>query len=428
MPSLQQAMAQGLTAHQQGHFGRAQAIYEAITTQVPDHPVAVTAWANLALLHERHNRTTPAEHCAHQALQRHPGHPVAALVLARCMRRQGDFQAALSHLQSVDEQHLTNGLLFERGRTLDRLGRHEDAYRSFQLANQRSAANFPSAQRSLLPRLMARLLAATPQHAVAQWSTVQPGPRPAPLFLVGFNRSGTTLLDRMLNAHPQLAVLEEVPAMDAAQQALGGLYPDTLGHLDQQAIERARAAYFAVVDQHVPAEFAGLRVDKLPLNTISLGLIYRLFPQARVVCSLRHPADVVLSNFMQPYQPNAITIHFADLQSAANLYAGVMNLGLHFQRVLPLPVLRVRYEDLIADWEGEVRRLLAFAGLSWDPSMAQYRGKAQTHTHINTPSYDQVVEPLYARSIDRWKQYRNPLAPIWPTLRPFLDEFGYTAP
>ena len=92
MPSLQQAMAQGLTAHQQGHFGRAQAIYEAITTQVPDHPVAVTAWANLALLHEQHNRTTPPSTVHTKHCSAIPATRVAALVLARCMRRQGDFQ------------------------------------------------------------------------------------------------------------------------------------------------------------------------------------------------------------------------------------------------------------------------------------------------------------------------------------------------
>ena len=158
---------------------------------------------------------------------------------------------------------------------------------------------------------------------------------------------------------------------------------------------------------------------------MSLGLIYRLFPDARVVLSLRHPADVVLSNFMQPYTPNPITVHFDSIATSAQLYADVMGLGRHLRTVLPLPVLEVRYEDLVSDWETELRRLLEFAGLPWDERVRDYRGRAAGQGEIGTPSYDQVVEPVYSRSIGRWRNYADEVASVWETLAPFIDAFGY---
>jgi hypothetical protein len=159
---------------------------------------------------------------------------------------------------------------------------------------------------------------------------------------------------------------------------------------------------------------------------MSLGLIYRLFPDARVVMSLRHPADVVLSNFMQSYMPNPITTHFDSITASAQIYADVMGLGNHLRSVLPIPVLELRYEDLVRDWESELRRLLQFAGLPWDDRLLEYRDRAATQGEICTPSYDQVVEPIFTRSIGRWRNYADEVSPIWKTLAPFIHAFGYS--
>ena len=424
MSTIAQAMAHGLRAQQAGRFELARSVYEAIVRQAPRHPISANAWANLAVLHERHNRVGEAVSSAEKALGIDPGHPVAGLIAARCLRRNGSCEAALVRVESVPVERHTSGLMFERARLLDRIGRYDEAYEGYVLANQRRTEECPGVNRTVFPRMIEETRRCFTEDWVDGWYDLSPSERPSPLFLVGFNRSGTTLLDRMLDAHPGVHVLEEVAAIDEARRVLGGRYPAGLADLGDSLADRARAAYFSVVDRHIATGFGGLVVDKLPLNTISLGLIYRLFPDARVVLSLRHPADVVMSNFMQPYHPNPITIHFDSIPSTAQLYSDIMGLGDHLRRVLPIPVLELRYEDLVADWETEIRRLLDFAGLEWDPMVLGYRGMA-AEGHIDTPSYDQVVEPVYSRSIGRWRNYTDALAPAWDSVMPFIHRFGY---
>jgi tetratricopeptide (TPR) repeat protein len=426
MPTIEQAMAEGVHAHRAGGLELAQKVYEAIVRQAPHDSISANAWANLAALHERQNRVVEAADCAIQSLGIEPEQSIAGLVAARCSRRNGQLQQALIQLEQIPSASLTSGMMFERARVLDRLGRYAEAYPAFVSANQQRTREHPGINRSMLPKLLETTKRCFTEDWVESWSEVSSSVRSTPLFLVGFNRSGTTLLDRMLDAHPGVEVLEEVSAIDLAREELDGRYPHGIADLSQSMIDRSRAAYFSVVDRHIQSGFTGLVVDKLPLNTMSLGLIYRLFPDARVVMSLRHPADVVLSNFMQAYTPNPITTHFDSITASAQFYADVMGLGNHLRSVLPIPVLELRYEDLVRDWESELRRLLQFAGLPWDDRLLEYRDRAATQGEICTPSYDQVVEPIFTRSIGRWRNYADEVSPIWKTLAPFIHAFGYS--
>jgi len=426
MPTIEQAMAEGVRAHQAGRLDLARNVYEAIVRQAPKHPISGNVWANLAALHERQNRVQQASVCATQSLGIDPGQPIAGLIAARCFRRDGHLGEALAQLEQIPAARQTSGLMFERARVLDRLGRYAEALPAFISANQQRTGEHPGINRIALPDLIDETRRCFTAERIDGWSNVPSGGRPAPLFLVGFNRSGTTLLDRMLDAHPGAQVLQEVPAIDEARRSLSGLYPQGMSDLNESSIQHARSAYFSVVDRHIDPHFGGLVVDKLPLNTMSLGLIYRLFPAARVVLSLRHPADVVVSNFMQPYTPNPVTIHFDSIEASAQLYARVMGLGNHLREVLPLPVMELRYEDLVRDWETELRRLLEFAGLPWDDRVLGYRGRTVTQGEIGTPSYDQVVEPIFSRSMGRWEHYADAVSPVWSTLAPFIHAFGYT--
>jgi hypothetical protein len=300
------------------------------------------------------------------------------------------------------------------------------AYKAFTIANQARQTEPPTVDRTLMPRFIAHIDNCFTEQWVQSWTPLPQSHRPAPLFMVGFNRSGTTLLDRMLDSHPQVYVMEEVPAIDQAREVRGGLYPDGLADLDPAQLGAARDAYFAVVDAHIPAGFEGLVVDKLPLNTIALGLIHRLFPSAKTVFSLRHPADVVISNFMQNYTPNPITVHFDSLEGAAKLYAQVMGLGLSLRNMLHMDVLEVRYEDLVDDWEPQVRRLLDFAGLPWDDQIRGYLGRTKKQGLIGTPSYAAVVEPVHQKAVGRRHNYATAIASVGPVLKPFIDAFDYS--
>ena len=382
--------------------------------------------ARSAAEHERHNRLQPAMSCAAQALVQDPSHPLASLIAARCARRAGALDQALSHLNNVNQNQRGAPHIHEWAKILDKQGQYEMAYKAFTIANQARRAEHPNVDRTLMPRFIAHIQSCFTADWVQSWTPLPPSIRPAPLFMVGFNRSGTTLLDRMLDAHPQIHVMEEVSAIDQARQVLGSLYPHGLANLDPTNLRAAREAYFAVVDAHIPAGFNGLVVDKLPLSTIALGLIHRLFPSAKTVFSLRHPADVVLSNFMQNYLPNPITAHFDSLESTASLYAQVMGLGLHLRSMLPMAVLDIRYEDLVDDWETQVRRLLDFAGTTWDDQIHGYRGRTQQQGLIGTPSYAAVVEPVNRKAVGRHHNYADAIAKVSPVLEPFIDAFDYS--
>jgi Sulfotransferase family len=203
-------------------------------------------------------------------------------------------------------------------------------------------------------------------------------------------------------------------------------YPDALAGLGADALAELRRLYFDEVDRRLGDLGGRTPVDKMPLNTIDAGLIYRLFPRAHILLALRHPCDVVLSGFMQAMKPNTAMVLFDSVVSTARFYAQVMSLWLHYREVLPQSVLSIRYEDLVADFAGETRRILEFLGLPWDDAVLSYAEHAKTRA-IATPSYHQVVQPIYRRSVDRWRNYPDAFAEVLPILQPFIQAFDYSA-
>jgi tetratricopeptide (TPR) repeat protein len=417
---------QAMVHHRQGRLNQAAAGYQGIVDVEPAEPQAGVAIAHLALIHERRNQLDRAWATAIRGIEHPYPHPNASLVAARVARKAGRFMQAKAFLLALPPSQATPEILNELARIFDRLGEYAAAFALFGAVNQRLAQGAVPAKRALLPQMIAQLHGLVERAAARPWRPVPPDERGTPLFLVGFNRSGTTLLDVILRAHSQIQVLDEVPAIDAVRRRLGARYPHGLGELTQRDVTELRRVYFEVADKHAPNRQPGcLLVDKLPLNSIEMGLIHRLFPSARFVLSLRHPADVCLSNFMQAYQPNAVTCHFDSLEGTAKLYTAVMGLVGQYRRVLPIQVMEVRYEDLVYDWEQEVRRLLGFCGLCWEPQMTRYREQTTSDVTISTPSYHQVAEPIYQRSVGRCTSYALQLAPVMPALFPWITAYGY---
>ena len=168
-----------------------------------------------------------------------------------------------------------------------------------------------------------------------------------------------------------------------------------------------------------------LLIDKVPMNTVHLGLIYRLFPEAKVIFSLRNCADVVLSCFMQKFGLNNTMANFLDLKSTANLYNKTMELFELYQNTLQLQIISVRYENLIVDTEYELKVLFDFLELPWEEGVLNYRQNS-FGAEINTPSYAAVSEKLYSSSRERWKNYEKQLQPVLPIIQPWLEKFGYS--
>lgn len=250
-----------------------------------------------------------------------------------------------------------------------------------------------------------------------------PPRRRAPAFLVGFPRSGTTLLDTFLMGHPSTAVLEEVHLLGLAEQVVGEL-PD-LPRLGVDVLEQAREAYFDQLDRHLDQGFEGLVVDKLPLNMLGMPLIHCLFPDAPIIFAQRHPCDAVLSGFMQSFVLNDAMACFLDIGDAADFYDAAMTLWSLSLKALPLRVHTLRYEDLVSDAAAALRPLIDVLGLEWREELLDHRKTASERGAILTPSYDQVTKPLDSRPVGRWRRYEDELRPVLPVLLPWAERLGY---
>lgn len=415
-------------------LGRAEQAEAQYREALKADPANADVHAALAALWERGNRLEEALEAAEAALKAAPTHVRGTVMAARCERRLGRLDVARTRLETIADAPLDEAsrafVAFEMATLQDRLGDYRAAFRWFALGN-RMIAGSPQARAidpEEFPTAIRRLAKRFCRDWMATWTPPVPHPGVSPVFLIGFPRSGTTLLDQVLNAHPALTTMEEKPALDAVKQALEARphgYPEALAQLGADDVLALREVYFAEVAKHVPNPAAGIVVDKMPLNTIDVGLIWRLFPAAKIILALRHPCDVVLSGFMQAFRPNAAMVHFATLEGTATLYAQVMTLWQRYAELLPLSLLATRYEDLVADFAGETRRILGFLGLPWDDAVLSYREQAKTRA-IATPSYHQVVQPLYTRSVGRWRNYAEEMAAVLPLLQPFVESFGYS--
>jgi hypothetical protein len=306
------------------------------------------------------------------------------------------------------------------GEARDRLDRAHEAFAAFQSANalltELHGRLLSDSHLPYHPDGVRRMMAMIDEPTPAAASSFQ---TPAPIFLVGFPRSGTTLLDQILSSHSQLYCMEEKEIF--AESVVDILMGEA--SLDDSDVEARRADYWARVQE--PLGDRRL-VDKLPLNIIFLPLIARVFPDARIIFALRDPRDAILSCLQQRFGMNAAMAQFLDLGNAAAYYDQVMTLMEACRARLPLKVHQVRYEDIVANLEGEARALTAFLDLPFESSMLDFRETAITRD-INTPSARQVIEPLYNRSIGRWRRYAADMAPALPTLNQWAKRYGYNA-
>lgn len=359
-------------------------------------------------------------------------HPGIALTTARIAARRGDRQEAIDLLERPGASWQGDWAYarhFDLGQLYDAAGDSERAFQHFVEGNRLqglSAAGQRAPKQAFLAGIerLERWLASVGRPAWLDDGTGEPALGEPPLvFLVGFPRSGTTLLDQFLSGHPAITVLEEKPLLSGARPKG---YPESLEQLDDAALAGLRARYWEAVRAEGVDPAAGrLIVDKLPLNLVEAPLIRRLFPAATFILALRHPCDCVLSCFMQQFRLNTAMANFLTLEDAAALYDRAFALWRHGEAVLEPRVQRVRYEDLIADPETTARALIQFLGLEWHPPLLDHVATARRRKKIDTPSYRQVTEPLHGRAKGRWRRYERQLAPVLPVLRPWIETFGY---
>ena len=355
-----------------------------------------------------------------------------AVLLGR-MRRY-DEAVALIDASADDEGRLGPNELLEKGRLLDQLGRYDDAWAAFaegkRLGRELSGQSYLDDEaRQQIDRLRnfftGGRLRLMPRANVR--SDV-----PQPIFILGFPRSGTTLVEQTLSAHPKIAAGDELPLIHEITAIMPRMlasplgYPEALAELwmgdQREGLDNLRDYYLQKVRQMgVLRDGATRFTDKMPLNETHLGLIALLFPEAPLIHVLRHPLDVMVSAFS-----NAFTHGFycaSDLVTAATHYVRVMDLVQHYRGEMTLRYLPIRYEDMVADQQGSVRAVLAFIGEPFDKACLTFH---KNRRYARTASYAQVTEPLYERSVYRHRHYLKHLEPVLPILQPVIERLGYT--
>lgn len=399
----------------------------AFTRALEIDPRMTDAYLGLAIQYEHTNREEMFAPLIAKATGNDLEDGAIAFLRALEYRRERKFDEALAAISSVPAEIEPQRSAHIRATILDRLGRSAEAFAGFEEANQMQIAS-PSdplkRAADLRDRLETEISTMTPEW-VDGWTPLKPADNlPSPVFLVGFPRSGTTLLDTMLMGHPDTVVLEEQPPLNHVDEMLGGI--ESLQDLDQATLNAARERYFAEVAKLCDWTPGKLLIDKSPLFLHKAALIHRLFPDARIILALRHPCDVVLSCFMSNFRLNSAMANFLQIDDAANFYDVTFRHWEQANAILPLNVSRVVYEALIEDVEAVLRPLFAYLDLPWNPEVLDHRKTARSRGLIKTASYSQVVEPIYNRASGRWLGYRDNLAGVLPTLAPWAARFGYT--
>ncbi len=425
---------------QAGSDAAAQQLYRQLITEAPD---AIEPRIQFALLLERLNRLDEAAEVLRGIDPRaeRGSSGMYELAMARVMRRQQQPQVAIQHAGQALLQEVAPAmqaqLQFELARNHDQLGQVDHAMQA--LASAHAAAVTAFEQRlpagrmpPVLDWLQQRLLQTAPQ-AWAQALPDAPARPSDPVFLVGFPRSGTTLLERILDVHPGLEVLDERPALEVVIEQLRSAptwRDDDLGAaldaLSPAALAAARQRYWNEVRRHLPLQ--GRLVDKYPLTMTRLPYVARLFPQADWLLLLRHPCDCVLSCYMQAFGINGGALAFTSLESTARTYAAIMHWWHEQRERVPARVHVLRYEDLVDDLPAVLSTLMAFLALPAQEQQLSFANHASARARrINTPSYSQVVQPLNASAVGRWRSYRAHFSDeTLAILAPWVARYGYT--
>lgn len=417
------------------HLGDDAASLRLLDAAVALDATLVEAHANRADILERANRETDARAELERMGPAVERLPQARLVRARLLRREGKTEDAIRDLRALAAGAATSRLatdaMFELGKMLDSTGRHEEAYEMLERANAQ-VLDYWRGQRGRLASRTEELAWLNDRFDpawVASWTRpVLAADLQTPVFVVGFPRSGSTLFEQILDAHPALQALEEKPAVEAMVTRLRkgpSGYPAALANLSADSIAELRSLYWTEVARHLTRTSGTRLVDKYPLNMTRLAAIQRVFPQADFLLLLRHPCDVVLSCFMQNFRITDGTVGFHSLQNTARIYARVMENWVNESAIFTPRHLVVRYEDLVRDLEREVQRVVAFLGLELDARMLDPAAHARSRKRINTPSYSQVVRPVNADAVERWRRYESHFETVLPILEPWIRRWGY---
>jgi tetratricopeptide (TPR) repeat protein len=404
---------------------------------------SVHALLSLASWWERERRLIEAWECVEAAVSKHPRDPQVLYYRAFLLHRKGANDEAAAALRDLIKRgdfdpNLKVSVYHLLGVVLDALGQYDEAM--LRLKEAKGFARVLADTEAFLrdydqwDRWRRELLVSLTPETIKQWR-LEGDSSPARLaFLGGHPRSGTTLLEQILGAHPDIRAFDEPEAFPqevleqlAPTRAVKRLVLPELSGLSASRRSEIRGRYFKSLLREVSCGMAGeLLLDKNPSPTNSLHLWLRLFPELKVIIALRDPRDVVVSSYMQNLPLSATTANFLSLERTAKHYTDLMDVWLRFRELGGFDWIEMRYHEVVANPEGEGRRVTEFLGLKWHPQQASHQEIARKKI-LHSPTYFEAAKPVYKQAIERWRNYASALAPVQERLASYCKAFGYGA-
>ncbi len=399
-------------------------------------------FVKLAELYERFRFLKEAGTLVDRALELDKRCALALLVRARLDRLSGKLEQAETLVRSLltmsDENTWSTRIRgwYELGANLDRQSRFDEAMEAFLQAKAMVRPNAAPrlAEQHRVQAVLKEAEGNITAEALRRWfdggQSLQPARRVA--LLGGHPRSGTTLLEQVLDSHPNIVSAEETTIFFQEAYlplrrgfANGTSMLSSLEAASPEVLHRVREDYFRCMETFRGDPIAGrLLIDKNPSLTALVPAIARVLPEARILIALRDPRDVCLSCFMQPLPLNPVSAAFLSLEETVQEYSSLMGLWRTIAPRLANPQLQVRYEDLVADLESASRRVLDFLGVPWDERVLKFNEHAREKL-VRSPTYADVTKPIFTGAIGRWRNYRKHLDPWLDKLAPFAKAFGY---
>ncbi len=429
----------GQQYHQLRRLDKARACFE---RAVAADPSSVHARLSLADWFERERRLDDAWEHVEACAARHPHDAQVMCVRAFLLHRKGRNGEAEGLLRDVikgasRDPNVKYSSRHQLAVVLDALGQYAEALRWLGEAKAmlRQTANIAKMEQDYdrAARRRRELLAALTPETLQRWRRAGPAAtsRYRFAFLGGHPRSGTTLLEQILGAHPSVAAFDEPTAF--VQEVSEKLSPpDAPSALTLNGLDALTAAQRANLQQRYLKSLlregteepkVEVLLDKNPSPTALLHLWLRLFPDLKVIVAVRDPRDVIISCFFQNLMLNTTNANFLSLERTFRHYADLMDVWLRMRELGGFDWIETRYKDVVANLESEGRRITEFLGLSWHPRQAKFHETARAK-FIFAPTYSDVTQPVYNRAVGRWKHYADVLAPLQERLAPYCRAFG----
>lgn len=407
-------------------------------------PDSIDARINLAVWLEKERRLGEAIEQVEACLAKYPRDDQARYFRAFLWHRQkrdAEAEIALRDLIRDDPKYpyvkyASRHLL---GVVLDQLGNHREAMKWLAegkaLVRQITDTTVLERAYDETDRFRRETLAALTTETIKRWRDESPASRERfqVAFLGGHPRSGTTLMEQILDAHPEVLAFDEPVAF--GQEITGrldfaGRHGDAqlaaLNSIPADRRKEMRGRYVKSLLREIPGDTnARVLLDKNPSPTTSLYVWLRIFPELRVIIALRDPRDVIVSCYFLNIMLNATNVNFLSLERTAKHYADLMDVWLRMRELGGFDWIESRYEDVVADMEKEGRRATGFLGLAWHPNQARYHETARRKV-LYAPTYHDVTQPVYRRAVGRWERYAEAVEPLQAALKPYCRAFGYS--